>query len=155
MKNENEQNEHHGSHHHLVTVTINNHKHETHRGQNSVEHLKHLGSVPADEILVEVKGDKHHPLENNGHVEIHGGEVFLGHKKEHHHEVEITINGKKYHTHRGDNSVEHLRQLGKVPPDEILSQFKGGVFVDLANNAHVEICGGEVFASHVQSGGSS
>jgi len=137
-----------------VAITINKHTHETRRGQNSVEHLKHLGSVPADETLVEIKGDKHHPLENNGHVEIHGGEVFLSHKKEHH-EVEITINGKKRHTHRGNNSVEHLRKLGHVPADEILSQFKGGVFVDLANDAHVEICGGEVFASHVQSGGSS
>jgi cell division protein ZapA (FtsZ GTPase activity inhibitor) len=155
MKTENKQDEHHDSHHQLVTITINNRKHETRRGENSVEHLKHLGSVPGDETLVEVKGDKHLPLEDNGHVEISGGEVFLSHKKEHHHEVEITINGKKYHTHRGNNSVEHLRHLGQVPAEEILSQFKGGVFVDLANNAHVEICGGEVFASHVQSGGSS
>jgi hypothetical protein len=153
MKIEEEKHEH-GGHHHLVSIAINDKKHETRKGENSVEHLEHLASIPADETLAEVKGGKHHPLKDDGRVEIHGGEIFVSHKKEHH-EVEITIDGDKYHTHRGNNLVEHLRHLGHVPANDILSEFKGGKFVDLANNAHVEICGGEVFASHVQSGGSS
>jgi hypothetical protein len=42
-----------------------------------------------------------------------------------------------------------------VPEDEILSEFKDGQFVDLADNANVMIHGGEVFAGHRKSGGSS
>jgi hypothetical protein len=33
----------------------------------------------------------------------------------HHVKVEITINGKEYKTHSGDNSIEHLRHLGAIP----------------------------------------
>jgi hypothetical protein len=75
--------------------------------------------------------------------------------KEHGRQVEIKINGTTYKTHEGSNSVEHLRQLGNVPADEILAEFKNGQFVDLPNNGHVEIHGGEIFASHKPSGGSS
>lgn len=77
------------------------------------------------------------------------------HHKEHHHKVKITINGKEYETHPGVNTVEHLRHLGKVPADEILSEFKNGQLIDLDDKGHVEIHGGEVFASHIKSCGSS
>jgi hypothetical protein len=111
----------------------------------------HLGESKPEEwvIFVEESGEElphHHRLETAKHHHIH-----LRHSKN----VEITINGDKYHTHRGSNTVLHLRELGKVPADEILSEFKGGKYVDLADNGHVEICGGEIFASHVKSGGSS
>jgi hypothetical protein len=76
-------------------------------------------------------------------------------RKHHERVVTIVINGKKRETKSGSNSVEHLKNIGGVPADEILSEFKDGQFVDLKNDAHVEICGGEVFASHVQSAGSS
>ena len=61
----------------------------------------------------------------------------------HHHEVEIKINKDFYKTHVGENSVAHLKDIGHVPSGEILSEFKHGQFVDLADNAHVEIHGGE------------
>lgn len=69
--------------------------------------------------------------------------------------VEISINGKKFSTDRGKNSVEHLRTLGSVPANEILSELKNGKFHDLKNDAHVQIKGGEVFVSHPASAGSS
>jgi len=137
-----------------VEITINGKNHHTDRGKNAVEELRRLAEVPPAEVLCQLKDGKYTDLGNEEHIEIHGGEVFASHYKEHPC-PEITINGKKYHTHAGRNSVEHLRHLGHVPADEILSEFKHGKFVDLDNNAHVEIHGGEVFASHVQSGGSS
>jgi len=79
--------------------------------------------------------------------------------KHHHHvhcrrKVEIKVDGKDCWTHRGRNSVEHIRKIGK-PKHEILSEYINGEWVDLDDHAHVEICGGEKFASHPKSGGSS
>jgi hypothetical protein len=73
----------------------------------------------------------------------------------HHVKVEITINNKQYKTHSGNNSVEHIRHLGAISADEILAELINGQFVDLDNHDHVQIHGGEVFASHVPNGGSS
>ena len=145
----------HKEHEHQdVEITINGKKHQARRGEHSIEELRRLGDVPAAEMLCELKDGKYTDFDNKAHVEIHGREVFASHYKEHR-LPEITINGTPYHTHAGKNSVEHLRHIGHVPTDEILSEFKHGKFVDLDNGAHVEIHGGEVFASHTPSGGSS
>ena len=69
--------------------------------------------------------------------------------------VEISINSAKFQVERGNYEVQKVRAIGNVPPNEILSELKGGKFHDLENNAHVEIKGGEVFVSHAPSGGSS
>jgi hypothetical protein len=69
--------------------------------------------------------------------------------------VEVSINGKKYATHPGDNSVHHLKVLGGVPTGDILSELRGAKFVDLKDTDHVQIKGGEVFVSHPPSAGSS
>lgn len=69
--------------------------------------------------------------------------------------VEISINSKPFTVERGNYPVEKLREIGSVPANEILSELKGGKFHDLNDNAHVEIKGGEVFVSHLPSGGSS
>lgn len=74
---------------------------------------------------------------------------------EHGKKVEISINGKPYRTHTGDNLVEHLRKLGGIPATDILSQLKDGKFVDLDNDARVKIHGHEIFVSHPPSAGSS
>ncbi len=76
-------------------------------------------------------------------------------EKEEHGQVEIKINKDKYLTHIGNNPVAHLRSLGKIPDDEILSQFINGEFVPLDNKAHVDIHGGEIFVSSPESAGSS
>jgi hypothetical protein len=67
-------------HHQEVVVKINKVDHKTHSGENSVEHLKHLGLVPKDEILAEYKDRHFIDLDNEGHVHIHGGEVFVSHR---------------------------------------------------------------------------
>jgi hypothetical protein len=69
--------------------------------------------------------------------------------------VEISINSTTFQVQGGNYEVQKLRAIGNVPPNEILSELKGGKFHDLDNNAHVEVKGGEVFVSHAPSGGSS
>jgi hypothetical protein len=83
------------------------------------------------------------------------GEHRTFHTRKHHHEVVVSINGVEYKTHAGDNSVKHLRKIGNVPADEVLSEFTGGKFDDLSDDAHVKIKGGEIFTSHVKTGSSS
>jgi hypothetical protein len=48
-----------------------------------------------------------------------------------------------------------LKILAGVPPAKELEQIVNGVLTPLADNASVEICGGEVFISHARRGGSS
>lgn len=69
--------------------------------------------------------------------------------------VEVSINGRKYKTHRGKNSVQHLKALDGVPTGDILSELRGARFVDLKDTDLVQIKGGEVFVSHPPSAGSS
>ena len=141
---------------HKVRVTINGRDHETHQGGNTVEHLRQLGKIPVDEILGELKKDHQWvSLDDKGQLEIHGGEIFASYHKDHPHKVMIIINGKEYHTHPGINPVEHLRHIGHVPTGDVLSEFKDGQWIDLKDDAYVEIQGGEKFASHVPSSGSS
>lgn len=71
-----------------------------------------------------------------------------GGHQEHGHEVHIKINGVEHRIHRGRNSVEHLRHLGQILEHEVLSEEREGELVDLPEDGHVEIKGGEVFVSH-------
>ncbi|HEX3718947.1 MAG TPA: hypothetical protein VH595_13340 [Verrucomicrobiae bacterium] len=132
-------------------ITINAKLYEVHPSPASVEHLKHLAGIGAGDMLEQEVHGHLHRLADDGAVEIHGGEAFVSKPKV----VGIKINTKEYHTHPGKNSVEHIRHLGQVPADEVLSEFKNGAFVDLPNNGHVQIHGAEIFASHRPTGGSS
>lgn len=70
------------------------------------------------------------------------------HQEHHHQEVVIKINKGEHKTHSGKNAVEHLKHLGDVPKQEVLSEFKNHRFFDFGNEGHVEIHGGEIFVSH-------
>ncbi len=131
-------------------------------GEASPRQIKAIENALVGDVLKQLFSERHGEyilmfeeviLEPEKHLHHHG----VGH---HHHiharrKVEIKINGKPRWTHKGQNSVQHLRSIGLVPADEILAEFKDGKYVDLPDNGHVEICGGEIFASHVKSGGSS
>jgi hypothetical protein len=108
-----------------------------------------LGRIPGNEVLSQETAAGQLDLEETGHVEIHGGEVFVGHKRHHNHpEVEIKINKSAYKTHSGKNSIEQLKHLGGVPKDDILSELKNKEFIDFGTEGHVDIHGGEIFVSH-------
>ncbi len=96
---------------------------------------------------------RHHKLHECGIGHHH--HVHCRHRHEAGALVTVTINGKPHETHKGPNTVAHLRDIGKVPTDEVFSQLKEGQFVDLKDDATVIIHGCEVFASHIKSAGSS
>jgi len=137
-----------------VRISINGALFDTLEGKNSVQHLKELANIPPEDILSEIKNGNPHDLKDNASVQIKGGEIFTSRKIQPE-LVEIEINGVKRQTAPGKNTVAHLRDIGQVPADEILAEWRGGKFVDLADDGHVEIRGGEKFASHIKSSGSS
>lgn len=71
--------------------------------------------------------------------------------------VLITINGKGYHVLPGRHSVVQLKNLAepKIPEEDTLCIIIDGIPKPLENKGHVEIRGGEVFASNCPSGGAS
>lgn len=65
----------------VVTITVNNHAVKIHRGRRSVAEIKAAGQVPpADDLEQIVKGQMT-LLPDDGHVVIHGHEIFVSHPK--------------------------------------------------------------------------
>lgn len=73
------------------------------------------------------------------------------------HNVTITINNVKYEVHPGNHPVAKLKNTAnpKIPQDETLCMLIDGELKPLDNKAHIDIHGGEVFASNCPSGGAS
>jgi len=71
--------------------------------------------------------------------------------------VEITINGKNYQVRLGNHPVAQLKTIPNpnIPPEDTLCQMVNGVLTPLDQHAHVDIKGGEIFASNCPSGGAS
>lgn len=75
-----------------------------------------------------------------------------GHRKD---IVKIEIDGIKYDIHRGRQSVESIKQTGKVDPLYLLEQMIDGELTSLEDDGYVVIKGDEVFISSPRDGGSS
>jgi len=71
-----------------------------------------------------------------------------------HQTVTVTYNGQPVQIEAGNYSVEKLRKTLRVPTNDILAEFINGSFQDLTHG-HVEVKGGEIFASHVPQGGAA
>lgn len=70
-------------------------------------------------------------------------------------EVTITVNNDPYRIHRGRRTVAEIKTAGGVPLADELDQFIDNKLTELPDDGSVVIKGGEVFVSHVRSGGSS
>jgi hypothetical protein len=72
-------------------------------------------------------------------------------------QVTITINGKDYQVHAGNHPVKQLKTIPtpNIPDAETLCVMSDGVPQPLDNKAHIDIKGGEIFASNCPSGGAS
>lgn len=68
--------------------------------------------------------------------------------------VAVEYNSDQVEIHRGDYTVEELRELLKVPENEVLAQWLDGQFKDLTTG-RVVIKGGEIFAAHKPQGGAA
>jgi predicted Rdx family selenoprotein len=69
--------------------------------------------------------------------------------------VEITIDGKTFQIHRGNQPVSAIKKLGGVPAANQLDQDVNGVLTPLDQNGSIVIKGGEVFVSYPATGSSS
>jgi hypothetical protein len=77
--------DHHGGHDHdceNVTIHVNNKPVFLHTGDYTVATLKTVSKVPLAEDLVQLVGTKLEPLPDDGHVHIHGCEIFISHVKD-------------------------------------------------------------------------
>jgi hypothetical protein len=70
-------------------------------------------------------------------------------------EVAVTVDGIKHEVHRGDYVVSVFKKLVGVDSARELDEVVHGELKPLDDNARIDIKGGEVFVSHVRSGGSS
>jgi hypothetical protein len=70
-------------------------------------------------------------------------------------EVKIVVNNAVILIHRGRRTVAEIKTAGSVPLADELDQFIDNNLTELPDDGSVTIKGGEVFVSHVRSGGSS
>lgn len=79
-----------------------------------------------------------------------------GHRHPHPgHHVTVTVDGVKHEVPRGEYVVSQFKTLVGVDPARELDEVVHGEFKPLDDNAHINIKGGEIFVSHVRTGGSS
>jgi len=65
----------------VVPITVNNHTVKIHRGRRTVAEIKATGNVPAVDDLEQIINGQMNLLPDDGHVVIHGREVFVSHPK--------------------------------------------------------------------------
>lgn len=116
--------------------------------------IRELFEIPQDVALFrDLHSPNDVPIEANTAIDFRDGPVFYTRAVTL--LVEVSINGRKYKTQAGKNSVPQLKALDGVSATDILSELRGSKFVDLKDTDHVQIKGGEVFVSHQPSAGSS
>ena len=69
--------------------------------------------------------------------------------------VTVEIDGVEKDIEKGEYTVEQLKEALGVAANRVLAQEINGVLTDLPTDKKVHVKGGEVFASHVDRGGSS
>lgn len=70
-------------------------------------------------------------------------------------DVQVTVDNVKHEVHRGDYIVSEFKKLVGVDPAKELDQILNGELKPLNDDARIVIKGGEVFVSHVRTGGSA
>lgn len=71
------------------------------------------------------------------------------------HDVTVTVDGVKHEVRKGDYIVSQFKTLVGVDAARELDEVVHGEFKPLDDNARIDIKGGEIFVSHVRTGGSS
>lgn len=117
--------------------------------ENLVEHLRHQHLVEEERLH-----DAHLKEEDLLKAE-HLREEELVERALSKTEVKIFIDDKSFELQPGRYSVTALKKIGNVSDGYQLYEDKKGHMSPLANDAHVEICGGECFEAVPPSGGSS
>ena len=69
--------------------------------------------------------------------------------------VTITINDCPVEVRTGRHAVAEIKRLGNVPQADVLEHVVDGRLVELGDDGHVKVKGGEVFVSHPRDSASS
>lgn len=69
--------------------------------------------------------------------------------------VQITVNDKPIHIHRGHQTIAAIKSAGGVPLADRLDQLINGVLTAIDQSGAITLHGGEVFVSFIATGGSS
>jgi len=77
------------------------------------------------------------------------------HPKPDKHIVTVTVDSKPHQVPRGEYIVSEFKKLVGVAPERALDEVVGNHFKPRDDNDRIHIHGGEVFVSHVRTGGSS
>jgi hypothetical protein len=86
---------------------------------------------------------------------LEGGRGPGEHNPEHSVEVTVTVDNIKHHVRRGEYIVSVFKKLVGVGASLELDEVVHGELRPLDDNARIDIRGGEIFVSHVRTGGSS
>jgi len=131
IKHEGPDEKHHG-HNHEVEISINGKHFKVHEGPTSVKHLKHLAEIPHEDVLGKEVEGKFHPLDQDGEIDIRGGEKFVSRP----HEITIWIDKEKFEVTAHEMTVAQLLELAKDDPKQTTLELKQGhelvKFTDLA-----------------------
>jgi hypothetical protein len=71
------------------------------------------------------------------------------------HKVEITVDNKSHHVFPGPYIVSTFKEIVHVPATKVLEQAIDGELKLLDDSATIIVSAGEIFFSHVRTGGSS
>ncbi len=69
--------------------------------------------------------------------------------------ITVTVDKKPHQVERGEYLVSEFKRLVSVAADRALDEVVDGHFKPLKDTDQIHIHGGEVFVSHVRTGGSS
>jgi len=69
--------------------------------------------------------------------------------------VRVTVDRVAHFVHRGEYLVSNFKETVGVGADRALDEVVDGQLKPLNDTEHIHIRGGEVFVSHVRTGGSS
>ena len=69
-------------HRHTITIKINNTDYEVPQHVLAVKELKKLAGIPLADVLVKIVNNQMQPLDDNGTVELHCGDVLISHPRD-------------------------------------------------------------------------
>jgi len=101
-----------------------------------VEHLKHLASIPREDILGKEVGGKFHPFAQDVEVHVRAGEVFVSRP----HTITIWIDKQKFELHTHERTVAQLLELAGDDPNQTTLKLKEGNKLEEFTNSNQIVC---------------
>lgn len=138
---------------HRVEVTVNGERHHVFPGPYIVSTFKEIVRVPESDILEESLAGHFKQIGDDAKIDVKGGEAFRAVLREH--KVEVVVDNKKHPVFPGPYIVSTFKEIVKVPAAKVLEEAVNGELKLLDDGQTITIEGGEVFVSHVRTGGSS